>query len=500
MAITRYEPPSIADLRDRACNDVRRGKQLVGIAKPNVAPGSEVWVRFDALSSLVFELHAKNAALQDATMPDKATGDDLLRLCAIRGILPSKGAGAQGNGIADCIGYCTYPANLECTDQAGIRYTVVSSVYATAGDPIPLVGADVGKRTDKPVGTVLTWTSPPAGSAATVKVGPGGLTNGTDADNDSSMRRKLYDRLRHPGQSGSWAHYVQWAEGNAGVEKAFDFPALRGPSTTDVAITIAADKDNLTGAYTREAPAALINAVALLIVNADPEHVDVATTGVVDQEVAVGLKLSLPASIGDGGNGGGWVDEIALRWPRYYAAAAYLTAAPSSSTLVRVDVTNAANIPIAEASIALWSNSAKRFEHSRVVSSALVAGTTYDITLYDPIDTSILATNDVVSPDCEKMDDYGETIAGVFGALGPGEKAVLAGVYSDSLPRCLRRPLINDSWPSSLTSKDIGQLSTVHPEISHVTCVYPTLPSTPTVPATGGPNILVLGKLALYPL
>jgi uncharacterized phage protein gp47/JayE len=498
MAITRYELPTVDSLRARYCEDVRRGKQKAGVTRPNVAAGSEVYVRAESLASIVFELHAKNSALQDATMGDKAIDDDLIRLCAIKGITPSNGAGAQGSGVANCVGLVTYPTGLECKTSDGLRYTVVASIYAASGASIPLIGVDTGKRTDKPAGTILTWTSPPAGSAATVVVGPGGLTNGTDADTTASLRRKLQDRERNPAASGSWAHYCQWAEGNTGVEKAFCYPAVRGPSTVDMAITIPADRDNTTGAYTRQATTALINAAGILVVNSDPEHADVFTTGVVNESVDTILQITIPMPVGDGGQSGGWIDDLVTRWPYYTGGAAvHLDAAPTSATLIRVDSTTGGT-PTVESHIAIWSNAAKKFVHSRVQTVTLVAGSVYDLTLYDPIDTSIIASGDYVSPDAQRLDDYGRTIAELFAGLGPGEKAEIRGVNAVCLPRSYRHPFPADSWPSAFTSKDIGKLSTLNAEVSHVTPVLPTLPKRPTVDGTT-PRILVLGKLALYP-
>jgi len=497
MAITRTEIPSLESLRDKIVNDIRRLKIRAGITRPNVALGSESAVKAEAYASAVLELYAKVAALQDATMPDAAEGDDLARLAdVLKGLKASVGAGASGNVIAACSGSVTYAVGQQCTTPDGLRYEVVITTLASNGDPVPIRGIDVGKRTDKDAATIVTWSSPPSGSDVTAIVDSGKLTGGKDADNDARLRARLQSAMRHPAASGSWADFAGWAEGaSASIEKAFVYPAVQGPGTVHVAVLIPAIEDTY---YTREASASLVNTAALAIVAKNPEHADVLTTAGADEDVNVVLTLSLPAHRVDGGPGGGWLNEEATRWPANGTTPTYatrLSAAPVSGTVIRV-TTYAA--PVAGAYIAIWSTSNKRFEHSRIKSATLVGGAVYELTLYTAIDTSIIASGDYVSPDAENLDDYGKTLAQTFATLGPGEKTSTAAL----LPRAYRHPLNTDSWNSAFTSKHIGQISILHDEVSHVGVSVPaTLPSTPTVTTsvTDPPNVLRIGLLALYP-
>ena len=96
MAITRTELTPLTTLSARFRRDVRLGRIRNGVPNPNTADGSEIAIRADAYAAPVLEIKAQELALQDATMPDKASGDDLLRLCSIYGVTVSAGAGAQG--------------------------------------------------------------------------------------------------------------------------------------------------------------------------------------------------------------------------------------------------------------------------------------------------------------------------------------------------------------------------------------------------------------------
>lgn len=496
MATTRVELPRLTDLRDRTLETIRRLKIRAGVTRPNVAPGSESYIKAEAFAAGALEVHARLAAVQDAQMADSATGEDLDRLARVlRGLVRSSGNGAGGYVKVSCTGTVTYAQGAQCTSPDGLRYEVVVTTAAVNNGLVQVRGVDVGKRTDKAADTIMTWTSPPAGSATTCTVSSGGLTDGEDAETDADLRRRLQDALRHPAASGSWADYVEWAEGaTQAVEKAFAYPAYRGPGTVAVALTREAEADAY---YTRELAASFVNTAALAMVERSPEHVDMLVQTVVDESTNVVLSLTLPLHRVDGGPGGSWIDDLTGRWPSAVGTTPYatrLSVAPTSSTVIRAITYQ---VPVVDAYIAIWSSTQKRFIHARVKSSAVVAGSTYDLTLHAGIDISALSSGDYISPDAEKLDDYGKAIAESFGKLGPGERTS----SSNYLPRSYRRPRTYESWKHQYTSRDIGELSTKHTEIAHVAVSTPTLPATPTVPGavTTAPNILVLGNFAVYP-
>jgi len=494
MAITRVQLPTLDELRDRYTRDIYRLKAAQGIARPNVAPGSEAYIRGEAVASAVLEVLARQGALQDATMPDAAEDEDLDRLADTwRGITRSPGAGAVGFVVARCTGSITYGNGQECTAKDGTRFAVTETTTTTDGGLIPIRGVDVGKKTNLSEGVELTWTAPPAGSDTLTSVGPGGLSGGHDKEDDGAFRARFLELLRYPAASGTWNDFATWAEDSHGaIEKAFVYPALRGPGTVHVAV---AGKATSTGAYSRELNSVYVNLAARAITQKAPAYVDV-TTQSVDNYASTNfvMKLTLPGHRADGGPGGGWLDGTSARWPTRNSAATTLGTDPLTSTVLRVSTSEE---PVDDARIAVWSNQTKRFHHGRVLSHAVVATSSYNITLYEAIDTDELASGDYVSPDAEAIDKYGETLAMTFATLGPGEKTTSA-TY---LPRSYRRPLSQLAWPSSYTSRDVGTLSASHGEIRHVAVVTPSLPvSTPAVSTTASaPYILTIGKVGFYP-
>ena len=502
MTITRLTVPSIDELRDRYVADVRRLKIRAGVANPNVAPGSESYIKGQAVAAAVQLVMARDAALQDAQMGDAAVGDDIKRLCTTENIPISLGAGAVGYVLASCSGGTAYPTGTQCKTADGLRYSVATTTVANDGDPIPIVGIDVGTRTNKPAGTSVQWSSPPVGSDAYAVVDTSGLRFGVDADTDTTLQNKWIERKRHPPRGGNWAQVAEDAQkGSASIEKAFVYQAAYGPSTMHVAITVAALQAN---AYSRVADPILLLAGAQSVVAAHPEHADLALTTVADWDISMILKLSLPEPKGVGGVGGGWVDASGSRWPASLNAASphavALAATPSNprQILVTSDVE-----PVDDAHIAIWSDSEKEFVRAQIASHS---GTgPYTVNLYSAIDPTKFTSGDWIMADCEHVAEYAKTLAGSFAKLGPGQKttSVLR------LPRSYRKPKVQESWPCDVSSTTTDRLSTTHGEIGHVafyrgfdtvSTTYTALPVACPVNSMidAPPYCLRLGKLAFY--
>ena len=501
MATTQLTVPTVEELRDRYVADVKRLKIRAGVPVPNVAPGSESWIHGQAVSAAVQLVMAREVALQDAQMGDKAVGDDIKRLCTIEGIPIETGSGATGFVLVVCSGGTTYAKDDELRSLDGLRYAVATTTLANNGDPVPVRGVDVGRRTDKPAGTVLQWSSPPAGSEVNCTVDLSGLRFGTDPDNDTTLQNKWIERKRHQSRGGNSAQVAEDAQaGSPAIEKAFVYPAVYGPATMHVAITVAADANE---AYTREADSVLQLAAAQSVVAAHPEHADLTLTSVTDWDLDLILKVILPESKTVGGVGGGWVDIPTARWPRTLNAASpyavRLASAPSNSR--ELSVTSDVE-PVDDSHIAIWSSLKKKLIRAQIASHA--GAGPYTLYLYDAVDISELASGDWIMADAEHLVEYVATVAGSFAGLGPGQKTS----SSARLPRSYRKPKVQESWPSDFTSRHTDVLTTQHPELEHVAfyrafdslTTYTALPVACPVEATtkDPPNCLRLGKVGIY--
>jgi len=505
MAQTANDVPTREQAVERALQFYQRGLvRQAGVsassARAATARGTERWLTVQAWAQGLEVVFANAIALEDAALPDTATGDDLDRICAIYGLSRSGGAGAQGPVTVTCSGSVTYPEGRELTSNTtGKRYRVVASTVAVDGDSVDIVGIDVGTASNLAAGEVLTWTSPPTGSGSTCVVASGGLVDGKDADNDSRLRERLLKLLREPQNGGSWAHYRQWAEdASASVEAAYVYPAAQGPGTVHLAYTVQGTADN---AYARTGTTALTTLVAQAVTAEQPEYADVTVTTVVHQDVGLAFKVSLPEPLTGGGPGGGWLDPSTDRWAIAKIGAGNadgtvkVTVASSSLTFT----VNAYNEPVDDSWIYLFSVTDRKPYLAQVASHSGSAGA-WVVTLDRSLPT--VAVGDYVWPACEQGEAYCATVQAEVAKLAPGEKTTDASV----LPRAYRHPSATDGSPSDLTTTQLVAVQVAHREVTNAayfeadesTVTLPLAPDAPTA-VTDPPYVFRVSTLAFYP-
>jgi hypothetical protein len=505
MALITNDYPTIEKIVEGYLNFVYQHLVRNGVssasAKAATAKGSDRWMTAMATAQGVVVNLANARALEDATMPDTAVGEDLDRLCAIYGLTRSTGAGASGDVTVDGSGTMSFAAGAELVgDKNKKRYKVVSPVSVTDGDPIAIVGIDTGKSTNLAAGEALRWTSPPAGCSTTCVVTSGGLTNGKDADTDARLRTRLLKLLQQPQNGGSWSHYRQWAEDSTpAMEAAYVYPAYRGPGTVAVAYTVEGSREN---DYTRAGSSALTLVVQDAVVSQQPEFADAFVTSVEHEDLDLALKIVLPDPQVAGGEGGGWIDPPADRWAKAKTGAGntdgvpVLTGVTSSVQLT----TNAYNQPVVGSTVSFFSSADRKVYTAKVRSNVSGSAGAWVFTIDRAI--SSLVPGDTVFPASEKGSDYAEAIMAFVARLAPGEKTSNA----DVLPRAHRHPKATQGSPSAVTTTLLASLQTNFPPITNAAFFYAnglsfSLPLEPDVPAfsTDPPNVWRIRKVALYP-
>lgn len=484
------EYPTVAESRDSTIRFFRQGLIRNGVpsasATAAVQKGTERWLTFDAVANQLALVHANERAREDATMPDTSTSADLERLCAIVGITRSAGAGAQGAVTVSCSGATSIAAGQELTGPNNKRYKTISTTLVNDGDPVNVIGIDVGKATDLPPGSVMTWVSPPPLCATTAAVSSSGLVNGTEADTDAKLRSRLLKKLREPQNGGNWSHYRDWAENaSAGVEGAYVYPALQGPATVHVAVTVPGTAENN---YSRIGTAALLSTVALEVVKNAPDHAHNVFTLVSHSNLSLGIELGLPEPVPNG-PGGGWRDVSTSRWP--VSGPFCKVASITSPTIFSI---SANNTPVVGAQIMFFQSSTLKFAFAKVL--AYSGAGPYTVTIDTPL--SGVTVGDYVSPACEKADEYAKALLEYVASLAPGEKSSDATV----LLRATRKPR-KDVAPSGVTTKplvtlqNLGVTSADFAAINELAPVYPVEPPVPSVP-TDAPNVWKLKNIGFY--
>ncbi len=158
-----------------------------------------------------------------------------------------KGANPASGGLGLCTGTngTVFTAGSALTAPDGTTILQLVSLVTIFGSP-PGSGSiqgsfsaiTAGSAGNLPAGTVLTWTSPPAGADQTVTLTTG-LTGGQDTETDAQLLARIFDRLQNPPKGGTAADYRAWAQSIVGVSRAYVYPRRGGLGSVHVFITSA---------------------------------------------------------------------------------------------------------------------------------------------------------------------------------------------------------------------------------------------------------------------
>ncbi len=487
--------PTQDETRDRILNAVLYAFARRGLVA-NVLPGSEHYIRAEKYAARVSIAIANNQIALADSDPLTATGDALVLLAGVFGVVKRPAGSAAGYVTIICTGTVNLPVGWQASSPDGQKYQTVAAGSYTSGQSVELIAVGSGVDTDQDAGTVLTWNSAAIGTLSpSATIDSSGITGGADEDNDTRLRDRLLDRLANPPVGGNWSEVVAWAEAStASVEGAYAFPAVRGPASYDVAVT------KLGGDRTL---ASTILATARSYVTARmPGQNNLNLTGVTAQYVDVVLLADLPLPQAAGGSGGGWRDTAP--WPTEVTrVTAYASGVATVNSVVG---------PLVGQSIGVWDYSAASAitewtadsgaECMHEYTVATVAGSTgaWTITVQNGFTASPLGA--YVSSGAVSLSAYAGTFAGAVAVLGPGEKTSMP----ELLPLAARQPKPDQSAPSDLTSRTYGVVTAAYPEILDLNYELTvntgtTTPSvrSPALPATTAdpPRVLVLKQFSI---
>lgn len=208
-----------------------------------------------AVEMAIFGLLRAVAAVDADSPPSERTSADGLSSWAFVFGVPSDTAGdfgAKGPTLATGgQGLCTgtlgtvFPDGALLTAPDGQTEVALTGAVAIPGAP-PGAGSVVGKfiavtpgtAGNLPVGTVLTWQSPPSGADSTVTL-TSPLRGALDGESDSSLLKRTLDRMQRPPKGGTAGDFRSWAESVDGVFRAYVYPLRGGTDTVHVVIATA---------------------------------------------------------------------------------------------------------------------------------------------------------------------------------------------------------------------------------------------------------------------
>lgn len=173
--------------------------------------------------------------LSKQIFPDTSEVEFLRRQGSLYGINPKAATFATGNATFTGTNGTIVPLGSLVQRSDGVQYQTRAAVTITLGVAVAILDAlaagDVGNAS---VGVVVTLVSPITSVNSSATVAAGGLTLGSDAENDDDYRVRVIDRLRNPPQGGSKTDYENWARAVPGVTRAWAFPGELGAGTVVV--------------------------------------------------------------------------------------------------------------------------------------------------------------------------------------------------------------------------------------------------------------------------
>ncbi|MDH5753427.1 MAG: baseplate J/gp47 family protein, partial [Deltaproteobacteria bacterium] len=121
----------------------------------------------------------------------------------------------------------------------GAQYTTDADVTIVGGVATAAVSAsEAGADGDCLAATKLTLASPIAGVNSEATVDTGGITGGTDDEDEDSLHERLRNRVQYGVPNGRVGDYATWAREVSGVTRAWDYPLYLGGGTVGITFVL----------------------------------------------------------------------------------------------------------------------------------------------------------------------------------------------------------------------------------------------------------------------
>lgn len=154
-------------------------------------------------------------------------------------------AGTGGAATATGTPAIVVATGAQLTDLSGAVTVSLRAGFTMGGggtQSVTLDAVTTGEAGNLPIGTVLRWTSPVPGLAATVTLTTA-ITGGYDVESDVALAQRIVERLRAPLRGGSAADFKAWAleatdsAGRPlGIDEAYVYLGRNGTGSVDIVI------------------------------------------------------------------------------------------------------------------------------------------------------------------------------------------------------------------------------------------------------------------------
>lgn len=219
---------------------------------------SDLWLYSRILARLVSRVHKTVDRALDAIFPATTFGVYLgwwLKWVGAPdgqggyGLITARAATADGETTVTGTTGNSISIGDILTDTAGRSYQINEDyTFPSDGDyDADIIAIDTGIGTNRAVGDVLTFSSPPGGITAATTVVTA-LTGGVDDETDEEGRARLLFRLQYPPASGNWADWIITIEDvSPGAIRGYCWPGRENQPTGYGCIDYAAAQIGVSG-------------------------------------------------------------------------------------------------------------------------------------------------------------------------------------------------------------------------------------------------------------
>lgn len=209
-----------------------------------LAGTGETAVRLYALAAQVYGLYEEAAWTRRQCFPQTATGEDLEKHAALRGLHRTPAAKAQGTlrfSVREALGQqVSIPEGTVCMTAGLAAFATTQAAVLEAGAlyvDVPAQAVEAGPGGNAAAGSVRTMAVAPVGIAACTN--PAAFAGGRAEEDDEGLRARVLDSYRGLPSGTNAAYYAQAAMEVEGVTAVSVLPKNRGLGTVDVVIASA---------------------------------------------------------------------------------------------------------------------------------------------------------------------------------------------------------------------------------------------------------------------
>ncbi|MEN6332250.1 MAG: baseplate J/gp47 family protein [Smithella sp.] len=226
-----FKRPTLTELIQRAVNDMN--SRLTGTDTALRRANTNALAKMH--SGAIHGLYGYLAYIADQIIYDTAEKEYLERWASIWGINRKAADYATGSVVFTGTSGTVIPEGTEIQRSDELIFTLDSDITLVNGTGTGIVTAsEAGSDSNTVTGIVLSLINTIDGLSTSITVGSGGITGGSDEEDDDDLRTRFLARIRQAPHGGASFDYVTWALEVSGVTRAWCFPEQLGVGTVGV--------------------------------------------------------------------------------------------------------------------------------------------------------------------------------------------------------------------------------------------------------------------------